>query len=215
MREIVELAPPGIDEIAALSAISDLVKEGIYTSIVLDTAPTGHLVRLLELPNLALDWVHTFMRLLLKYKDLVRGARIAEELLAMAKNIKPVAALLADRTHCEFIGVAIAERMSLEETMRLTKALRRLKVPMRRLVINNVIPSDAAAACDFCAVRRDAQLKSISVFRRSIKRTALFVAPQQPREIRGHKWLSEHLSSCYRLSSRTARGTPTSEESVS
>ena len=134
----------------------------------------------------------------------------------MAKNIKPVAALLANRSHCEFIGVAIAERMSLEETIRLTKTLRRLKVPMRRLVINNVVPAHAAAACGFCGVRRDAQLKVIEAFGQSIKRTALFVAPQQPREIRGHKRLTEHLASCYRLSGRTSRGTArTSEESAS
>jgi arsenite-transporting ATPase len=123
MRELVALAPPGIDEIAALSAISDLLKEGVYQSIVLDTAPTGHLVRLLELPELALAWVHTFMKLMLKYKDLMRSGSIAEELLAMAKNIKPVAALLADAADCEFIGVAIAERMSLEETISLRKTL--------------------------------------------------------------------------------------------
>ena len=66
---VVDLAPPGIDEIAALGAISDLLKEGVYTSIVLDTAPTGHLIRLLELPDIALAWVHTFMKLLLKYKN--------------------------------------------------------------------------------------------------------------------------------------------------
>jgi arsenite-transporting ATPase len=202
MRELVALAPPGIDEIAALSAISDLLKEGVYKSIVLDTAPTGHLVRLLELPDLALAWVHTFMKLLLKYKDLMRDGSIAEDLLAMAKNIKPVAALLADATDCEFIGVAIAERMSLEETVRLTKTLGRLKVPMRSLVINNVIPAEAAAACDFCAARRGTQLKVIEAFRRSLKDMALFVAPQQPHEPRGRKRLSEHFASCYRLDRR-------------
>ncbi len=41
MRELVELTPPGIDEIAALGAISDLIDENQYHSIVLDTAPTG------------------------------------------------------------------------------------------------------------------------------------------------------------------------------
>ena len=46
MRELVELTPPGIDEIAALGAISDLLDENRYHSIILDTAPTGHLIRL-------------------------------------------------------------------------------------------------------------------------------------------------------------------------
>ena len=51
MRELVELTPPGIDEIAALGAISDLLDENRYHSLILDTAPTGHLIRFLELPQ--------------------------------------------------------------------------------------------------------------------------------------------------------------------
>ena len=118
----------------------------------------------------------------------------------MAKNIKPVAALLTDAAHCEFIGVAIAERMSLEETVRLTDTLGRLKVPMRRLLINNVIPDEAAGLCAFCAARRDEQLKVIKSFRRSLNGMTMFVAPQQRHELRGPKRLSEHFASCHRMS---------------
>ncbi|MGH9903760.1 MAG: TRC40/GET3/ArsA family transport-energizing ATPase, partial [Pyrinomonadaceae bacterium] len=156
MRELVALAPPGIDEIAALSAVSDLLEDGSYTTIVLDTAPTGHLVRFLELPDVALSWVRTFIKLLLKYKDVVRWGGVAEELVALSKSIKRVAALLTDAERCEFVGVAIPERMSLEETVRLADTLERLKVPMRRLLVNNVVTEEAANSCDFCAARRRA-----------------------------------------------------------
>src|SRR5205085_10362521 len=105
MRELVSLAPPGIDEIAALSAISDLVDENSYTTIVLDTAPTGHLLRFLGLPEVALSWVRTFLRLLLKYQNVVRSSSVAEELIALSKSIKRVIALLTDEDACEFIGV--------------------------------------------------------------------------------------------------------------
>ncbi|MBV9209218.1 MAG: ArsA family ATPase, partial [Acidobacteria bacterium] len=161
MRELVALAPPGIDEIAALSAISDLLDKGGYTTIVLDTAPTGHLIRFLEMPQVALSWVRAFLKLLLKYKNVVRGGRVAEELIALSKNIKRVAALLSEASECEFVGVAIAETMSLNETIRLTETLARLKVPMRRLLINNAVPTEAATACEFCAARREAQGKVI------------------------------------------------------
>lgn len=195
MREIVALAPPGMDEIAALGAISDLLDEGRYTTIVLDTAPTGHLVRFLELPGVALSWVQTFMKLLLKYKGVAHWGDIAQELIALSKNIKRVAALLTDAVECEFIGVAIPERMGLEETVRLTETLKRLKVPMRRLLINNVVPVDAASACGFCAARRRAQEGMIREFRQRFKgRVKLFIAPQQPRDIRGREPLREHFA---------------------
>jgi arsenite-transporting ATPase len=194
MREIVQLAPPGIDEISALGAISSLVDEGRYATIVLDTAPTGHLLRFLELPQVALSWVRTFIKLLLKYKDVVRWGGIAEELIALSKNIKRVAALLTNAEECEFIGVAIAERMSMEETMRLTESLGRLKVPMRRVLINGVVPAEAAGHCDFCGARRRGQESVIEEFKQRFGGGALLVAPQRPHEIRGAVRLREHFS---------------------
>jgi arsenite-transporting ATPase len=107
MRELVELTPPGIDEIAALGVINDLIDQNQYQSIVLDTAPTGHLIRFLELPQIALSWVRTFIKLLLKYQHIVHATRVAEELVALSKSIKRVLALLTDERLCEFVGVAI------------------------------------------------------------------------------------------------------------
>lgn len=195
MREIISLAPPGIDEIAALSAISDQLDEGNYTTIVLDTAPTGHLLRFLELPEIALSWVRTFMKLLLKYKNVTDWRGVAEELVALSKSIKRLSALLTDAGECEFIGVAIPEEMSLQETVRLTQSLKRLKVPLRRLLINNVVSAEAASVCSFCATRRRAQMKVIEEFQRYFKRRLkLFIAPQQPREVRGRKQLLAHFA---------------------
>ena len=194
MRELVSLAPPGIDEIAALSTISDLVEDGSYTTIVLDTAPTGHLLRFLELPEVALAWVRTFIKLLLKYKNVVRWGGVAEELVALSKSIKRVAALLADPASTEFVGVAIPERMSLEETARLVESLTRLRVPLKRLLVNNVVTEEAAAGCDFCAARRRSQTGVVEEFRRRFSGPAeLYAAPQQPHEVRGPKLLREHF----------------------
>jgi arsenite/tail-anchored protein-transporting ATPase len=211
MRELVSLAPPGIDEIAALSAISDLVGEDGYTSIVLDTAPTGHLIRFLELPGVALSWVRMFIKLLLKYKNVVRSSGVAEELIALSKNIKRVAALLTDPQECEFVGVAIPEQMSLEETSALDDQLDRLKVPMQRLLINMIVPEEAAAICDFCATRRAEQEQLIEAFRQRFKGAGkLFLAPQASHEIHGPKRLRQHfarwrqLGASHRTRSRAA-----------
>jgi arsenite-transporting ATPase len=205
MRELVALAPPGIDEIAALSTVSDLLDEGAYTTIVLDTAPTGHLLRFLELPEVALAWVRTFLKLLLKYRNVVRWGGVAEELVALSKSIKRVAALLADAERCEFVGVAIPERMSLEETLRLAASLERLHVPMRRLVVNNVLTEEAARACDFCAARRRGQTPVVEEFQARLAGVEVFLAPQQPGEVRGRESLDAHFKSWRRLE-RIKRG---------
>jgi len=199
MRELVALAPPGIDEIAALSTVSDLLDVGTYSTIVLDTAPTGHLLRFLELPEVALAWVRTFIKLLLKYKNVVRWGGVAEELVALSKSIKRVAALLADAGSCEFVGVAIPERMSLEETARLAARLAGLRVHLRRLVVNNILTSEAARACDFCAARGRGQAPVVEEFRQRLSGVEIFLAPQQPGEVRGRESLRRHFRSWHLL----------------
>jgi len=125
---------------------------------------------------------------------------VAEELVALSKAIKRVAALMSDADNCEFVGVAIPERMSLEETVRLAASLRRLKVPVRRLLVNNVLTEEAARACDFCAARRRGQLPVVEEFRRRFARRAeIYLAPQQPDEVRGRRRLRAHFESWRRL----------------
>ncbi|PYS71470.1 MAG: hypothetical protein DMF69_10375 [Acidobacteria bacterium] len=201
MRELVELTPPGIDEIAALGTISDLVDRNRYHSIVIDTAPTGHVLRFLELPEVALSWVRTFIKLLLKYQHVVHAKRIAEELVALSKNIKRVIALLTDPKLAEFVGVAIPELMSLEETIDLATSLKQLKVPMQRLLVNGVLPVQAAAECSFCHARFDAQQTLLKMFRKRLDASVvLFVASQRDGDIRGVELLRKHFVSWRSLS---------------
>ena len=204
MRALVELTPPGIDEIAALGTISDLLDEERYHTIVLDTAPTGHLIRFLELPQVALSWIRTFMKLLLKYKDVMRADQVAVELVALSKSIKKVLALLTDVERCEFVGVAIPERMSLEETVDLAKSLEKLNVPLRKLLINGVVPVES---CRFCKARRAMQDEVIGEFKSLFRRreVELFMAPQQPHEIHGARDLREHFKAWEEVSRKGAK----------
>jgi len=206
MRELVELTPPGIDEIAALGAITDLLEQQSYETIVLDTAPTGHLVRFLELPETALSWVRTFIKLLLKYQHIVHATEVAEELVSLSRSIKAVLALLTDKDKCEFVSVMIPEKMSLEETVDLSQSLKRLHIPFKRVLINNMIPTQAAMGCVFCRTRRASQESVVGQFRgRLVKSVQLYVAPQQPIEIRGEKSLWLHFNAWQRLSMETSR----------
>lgn len=202
MRELVELTPPGIDEIAALGTISDLLDEGRYHTIILDTAPTGHLIRFLELPQVALSWIRTFMKLLLKYQNVFRATQVAEELVALSKSIKRVIALLTDSEKCEFVGVAIPERMSLEETVDLAKSLEKLDVPPRKLLINGVTPK---TGCRFCRSRRRMQDEVIGEFGKRLRGIEVYVAPQQPNEVQGAKRLGEHFVGWKKLPRKGAK----------
>ena len=85
-----DLAPPGLDELfAVLSVIEALLeREPPYDVVVLDTAPTGHALRLLEMPATALAWVHALLAILLKYREVVGLGEVAAELVATARRLR-------------------------------------------------------------------------------------------------------------------------------
>jgi arsenite-transporting ATPase len=131
----------------------------------------------------------------------MRANQVAEELVALSKSIKKVIALLTDPERCEFVAVAIPERMSLEETIDLAKSLEKLNVPLRKLLINGLAPDDA---CAFCKSRRKAQDQVVADFEKRFRRRSveMFVASQQPHEIRGAEDLLTHFRAWDRVQSK-------------
>lgn len=145
----IDLSPPGLDEIMALKRMMDIA--GSYDLVILDTAPTGHLIRFLETPEIALSWLKAFLRLLLKYKGVVSLGRAAEKVLELTRDVRRIKETLVDPAKTEFIGITIPEDMSMAETGRLLVSLRKLGVPCRRIIVNMVIP---LTECYFCQMKR-------------------------------------------------------------
>jgi arsenite/tail-anchored protein-transporting ATPase len=138
VRDLLALAPPGIDELYALSILGDALDEGRFARVVVDPAPTGHLLRLLEMPAIALDWSHRLMRLLLKYRDVVGLGDTAQELLAFAKRTKALDALLHDPLRSGLVIVSLDEPVVRAETERLAAAVRAREVDVSALAWNRV-----------------------------------------------------------------------------
>jgi arsenite-transporting ATPase len=194
MRELFELAPPGIDEILSLAAVADLLARGEYATIVLDGAPSGHLIRFLELPGIALGWIRALLKLSLKYKNVFGSGDLGQELVALSRTVKTIIALMADPERCELIAVAQPETLSLKETVWLRDWLSKLDIGIRRVLINGVAPSQSAEHCDTCAHRLAEQLRIIRSFPRKLgPDVQILLAPQQIREVRGPERLLQHF----------------------
>ena len=123
IRDLMTLAPPGIDELYALASLGDTLEDARFDIIVVDPAPTGHLLRLLEMPALALDWSHRLLRMMLKYRDVVGLGETAQELLAFAKRTRAVQTLLADPARSGLFAIALDEPLVRGETARLVAAV--------------------------------------------------------------------------------------------
>jgi arsenite-transporting ATPase len=70
IRSFLDLSLPGMDEFMAILELMELVKAQQYDVITLDTAPTGHTIRLLELPGLLQQWVSILDLMMEKHRYL-------------------------------------------------------------------------------------------------------------------------------------------------
>lgn len=138
LRDLLALAPPGIDELFALSMLGDLIAERRFAKLVVDPAPTGHLLRLLDMPAIALDWTHRLMRLMLKYREVVGLGETAEELLAFAKRTRVLGQLLENPAHAGLVVVALDEELVRAETARLAQAVHERRIDVAGIVWNRV-----------------------------------------------------------------------------
>jgi arsenite-transporting ATPase len=139
VERLIDLAPPGVDELMALLEVVDASEDRRYDPLVLDTAPTGHLLRLLELPDLALEWTHTLLRLLLKYREVVGLGSLADRVLQLARSLRGFRARLSDPDVTWFLAVALPESLAVPETRRLLDGLRGLRVPAGALLVNRLL----------------------------------------------------------------------------
>ena len=141
VRDLLALAPPGIDELHALTVLGELLGEGRFATIVVDPAPTGHLLRLLELPRQALDWTHRLLRLMLDYREVVPLGEAAEELLAFARRTRAFDELLHDSERACVLVVTMDEPLVRDETARLAASIRALGISVTGAIWNRAAGS--------------------------------------------------------------------------
>ncbi|MBI4720315.1 MAG: ArsA family ATPase [Chitinivibrionia bacterium] len=153
MERILDLAPPGLDEILALTRIVELMDRGRYDLFVLDTAPTGHLLRFLEMPELIEEWLRTFFGLFLKYREVFRLPRISRMMVELSKRVKRFRRILIDPDQAALAAVTIPTEMAYAETNDLVAACERLGVAAPVLFVNRVTPPSSCPACS--ALRRE------------------------------------------------------------
>jgi len=136
LQDLLALTPPGIDELYALATIGEALAEGRFETVIIDPAPTGHLLRLLETPAIALDWSHRIMRLALKYKEVAQFTETMGDILKFAQRTKAVRDLLADQSRATVILVTLDEPLVRSETERLAAAVTDLGLNVSTVVWN-------------------------------------------------------------------------------
>ena len=189
ISRFLDLSLPGLDELMAFLEISGWAEDGTYDCIVVDTAPTGHTLRLLAMPGLIKKWLEALDALLAKHrymKQLFSGAYIKDELdeflLDLSDSVKQMEALIQDPVRCRFVPVMLAEELSIHETLALLQELQRSKIPVTDIVVNRLYPENP---CKVCSDRHSRQIRELGHVFEKISGYSLWGIPMYPEEIRG------------------------------
>jgi arsenite-transporting ATPase len=191
IKQVLQLSLPGLDELMAMLEIAGWAESGLYDLIVVDTAPTGHTLRLLATPELIRPWLKALDALLAKHRFMrqrFRGSYRPDELdqflLDLAAAVKRMENLLQHPRTCRFVPVMLAEKLVIKETIRLLMELQRLRLPVREVVVNCLYPKNS---CPFCGEARWQQLQLLTELRRrgGLGKYSFWGTLLQPQEVRG------------------------------
>lgn len=179
---------PGAQEAALLERLAKVIEEGLqnYDTVILDTAPTGHTLRLLSLPEVMAAWTDGLLRHNKRSQHLAsvlqhltpsrsiesltsdpsqhhsaefdsKDAELLSTLLRRQQLFNRTRRRLHDSETTAFVFVLTPERLPILETERAVQALTSQNIPVAGLIVNRLLP--AMDDSNFWAHRRQQQEK--------------------------------------------------------
>ena len=218
--ELARLAP-GTSESAMLQRMSNLMLDATkrYDLLIFDTAPTGHTLRLLALPELMADWTEGLLSNRQRSAKLARaakhvgsrsdsrrsdelsylsdpttsifdrGQRIGEILRDRALQFRDARNILLDNRRSGFVLVVIPEKLPVAESKKTVDQLRQHKIETTALIINRLLPKDITGT--FMRQRLAQQAHSLEEIEQTFRSIAQFQVPLLPKDIHGIKSLEQ------------------------
>jgi len=192
-------ASPGLAEVALLDRMIDLIVSNDATTaawdlIVFDTAPTGHTMQLLRMPDAMTTWIQALVKhrkALLEIDHQSAGEREAAAaadpvLSALDRRYRRLVELrdyVRDRGRTSFVLVTIPERLAIDETARAADALRDTALDVGGLVVNRVLPDDLSGS--FYDARKAQEREYLDEIARRFPRLPRTMVRQLPRDVHG------------------------------
>ncbi|MFW9970894.1 MAG: ArsA family ATPase [Candidatus Odinarchaeota archaeon] len=206
LEDLTSMNPPGIDEALAFAKILEFLEtDHDFDLVIFDTAPTGHTLRFLGLPETLSGWIGKLIKMRMRIgnmfstlkrfftreeKDSDDSLEVLERLHQSILNAKED---LTNPIKNSFIIVMIPEEMAILETGRLLNELVKYEIPVSNIIVNQLY-QDTKELCDFCKSRREMQQKNLikirNIFRDKLNKNLIEV-PLFKEEVREYKKLKE------------------------
>ncbi|NBI29350.1 ArsA family ATPase [Chengkuizengella marina] len=144
---------PGAEEAALFDRMVSIILEeqNQYDVLIFDTAPTGHTIRLLSLPELLGVWINGMLEKRKsttdRYSKLLNDGEpvedpIYEVLLKRKKRFSRVRDILLDETRTGLAFVLNPERLPIIETEKAIHLLKKYGLKVQSLIVNKILPED-------------------------------------------------------------------------
>ncbi|MGD6832965.1 ArsA family ATPase [Sutcliffiella halmapala] len=194
-------ATPGADEAALFDKITSIILDELnnYDHIIFDTAPTGHTIRLLTLPELMNVWISGLLEKRRKVQDnytqLLNDGEpiedpIFEKLQARKQKFAKVRDVLLDSAITEYTFVLNAERLPIIETEKAIAVLEKNDILVSTIIVNKVIPSHADG--NFMKNRRDNEAQYLQQITHKFQKQEIIHIPLFEHDISSIKHLEAY-----------------------
>ncbi|WIV66508.1 ArsA family ATPase [Natrialbaceae archaeon AArc-T1-2] len=215
---------PGADEAAAMQTLLEYLDDDRFDRVVVDTAPTGHTLRLLQLPEIMDSMVGRIMTMRQRIGSMLEGVKgmfggetpdegdDLEDLEELRDRIERLRAALRDPNRTDFRIVLVPEEMSVYESERLESQLSEFDIPVGTVVVNRVMEPLADVTddvddeaflspdldeCEFCQRRWDVQQAALAEAQDLFRGVEVKRVPLFADEVRGEDHL-EVVAACLR-----------------
>jgi arsenite-transporting ATPase len=197
MRQM-ELAAmmPGVSDVALFDRMAEIVRTRStdYDLVVFDTAPTGHTLRLLQMPELMATWIRALSarrREALRADEVARGGTspsfAADPVLASldrrGQRLEQVRATLLQQGTTAIVLVLLPERLPIEETARALRLLEHTHLQVAGLIINRVLPESTDG--DFLRARKAQEQVYLEEIERRFAAVPRVIVPQLECDVHG------------------------------
>ncbi|MCL5771102.1 MAG: TRC40/GET3/ArsA family transport-energizing ATPase [Actinobacteria bacterium] len=174
-----QLNSPCVEEVAAFDKFIEYMDDPQYDVVIFDTAPTGHTIRLLELPS---GWSETLQNSV--STCIGPGASLQSAKLKYEKAIS----YLQDKNKTSFIFVLKPENSSILETKRSIKEISNLGIKTSALIVNGLLPEEAITD-SFFEEKKDEELANVKKIEKDFKHLTKIFYPLKESELSGIKLL--------------------------
>ncbi|GAK10039.1 ArsA family ATPase [Geomicrobium sp. JCM 19038] len=184
---------PGADESALFDRLVSIILENTstYDSIIFDTAPTGHTIRLLTLPELMEAWINGMLKrrkvVTDNYSSLLNDGEPVEDpiyqtLMERKRKFSLARTWLLDNEKTRFLYVLTPEKLPIEETDRAIEQLKKHQMDVSGLIVNKCLPDEANDSAFFKQRKQLEDGYKAEIQQRFTNQSKVFI-PLQERDI--------------------------------